>query len=206
VDVFDDRLDAGRQLAYLLERFRGQDAVVLGLPRGGVPVADQVARSLGLPLDIIVVRKLGVPWQPELAMGAIGEGGVRVINDEIASAVPPEQLARVEQSEQQILEQRAATFRQGRERVDLSGRIAIVVDDGLATGSTARAACRVARLLGASEVVLAVPVAAPDSVERMTEADEVIAVAMPSPFLAVGYHYRVFGQTSDDEVIALLAR
>jgi putative phosphoribosyl transferase len=182
--------------------------VVLGLPRGGVPVAAPVAAALHAPLDVILVRKLGVPHQPELAMGAIGEDGVRVLNHDVlaAAGVGEDQLAAVEQAERAELEDRAVRFRQGRERVALEGRTAIVVDDGIATGSTARAALRVARAHGAAEVVLAVPVAPPRTCEAMrSEADQVICLEQPTRFAAVGQFYRDFDQTTDAEVVALLA-
>jgi putative phosphoribosyl transferase len=206
MDVFDDRIDAGRQLAARLEYLRGTDVVVLGLPRGGVPVAAEVAKALGAPLDVIVVRKLGLPFQPEVAMGAIGEGGVRVLNAEVLgmARVSPAELAEVERVERATLDARSARFRRGRERIPLTGRTAVIVDDGIATGSTAKAACQVARRLGAGRVILAVPVGPRDTVERFSDADEVVCVSMPSQFLAVGYHYRDFAPTSEEEVIVLL--
>ena len=159
--LFTDRADAGRQLAARLGHLRGEPVVVLGLPRGGVPVALEVAQALGAPLDVIVVRKLGVPFQPELGMGAVGEDGVRVINREViqAARVPAEELAAVQAREQANVDARAARYRARRPREPLAGRTAVVVDDGIATGSTARAACQVARAHGAARVVLAVPVA-----------------------------------------------
>ncbi len=204
--MFADREDAGRQLAERLEELRGQDAVVLGLPRGGVPVAFEVATRLGLPLDVIVVRKLGVPYQPELAMGAIGEGGVRVLNLEVLAQthIGDDAVGDVEARERIALASRVARFRRGRARLDLNGRTAVVVDDGIATGSTARAACEVARHLGARKVLLAVPMAPADTVGEITEADEVVCLSTPEPFLAVGYHYRDFRPTTDDEVSVLL--
>ncbi|TXN31007.1 phosphoribosyltransferase [Lacisediminihabitans profunda] len=206
MDVFDNRIDAGRQLAARLEPLRGTDIVILGLPRGGVPVAAEVAKALHAPLDVIVVRKLGVPFQPEVAMGAIGEGGVKVLDARVLrmARVSDADLANVERLERATLEDRSARFRRGRDRIDLTGRTAVIVDDGIATGSTARAACQVARRLGAARVVLAVPVGPKDTVEGFTEADEVVCVAAPSQFLAVGYHYRDFSPTTDDEVIVLL--
>lgn len=206
--VFADRVDAGRQLATRLERFRGQDAVVLGLPRGGVPVAAQVATALDLPLDVIVVRKLGVPFQPELAMGAIGEDDVRLLNHEIIvrAGVTHVELEGVERRERATLRDRVTRFRRGRARIDLRGRVAIVVDDGIATGASARVACQVARHLGARRVVLAVPVAAADTVPELVEADEVVFVEAPGAFHAVGAHYADFSPTSDDEVAVLLDR
>lgn len=204
--AFADRVDAGRQLAARLTHLRGQDVVVLGLPRGGVPVASEVAEALDAPLDVIVVRKLGVPFQPELAMGAIGEGGVEVLNSEVLTdaQVTKEQLRTVESRERALLEARVELLRRDRARVDLSGRVAVIVDDGIATGSTARAACAVARHLGAARVVLAVPVGPAERVQDLAEADEVVCVSTPRSFMAVGNHYRVFSPTSDDGVIVLL--
>lgn len=204
--VFADRVDAGRLLAERLEYVRDQDVVVLGLPRGGVPVAFEVAQALGAPLDVIVVRKLGVPFQPELAMGAIGEGGVRVLDAEVLARaqVTEEELRTAERRERGLLEARVAGLRRGRERLNLDGRIAVIVDDGIATGSTARVACGVARRLGAAKVVLGVPVAPAETVRDLTEADEVVCVSVPRRFMAVGNHYRDFSPTSDEEVIVLL--
>jgi putative phosphoribosyl transferase len=204
--VFPDRVEAGRQLAVRLEYLRGQDVVVLGLPRGGVPVAFEVAEALDAPLDIIVVRKLGVPFQPELAMGAIGEGGARVLNADVllATGVSDEDLAAVEQQARDQLAARVARLRRGRDPVDLTGRVAVIVDDGIATGSTARVACEVARQLGAARVVLAVPVAPADAIRTFPEADEAVFLTAPRVFMAVGYHYRDFSPTTDEEVIALL--
>ena len=205
---FADRADAGWRLAERLERVRGARPVILGLPRGGVPVAYQVATALDAPLDVIVVRKLGVPFQPEVAMGAIGEDGARVLDQRIVSqaGVTPEEVAEVERRESQELAVRMRRYRRGRDRVDLTGRTAIVVDDGLATGSTARVACRIARQLGASSVVLAVPVGPAETLSDFDEADEVVAVSIPPRFVAVGHHYEDFSPTSDDEVIVLLDR
>ncbi len=202
-----DRVDAGRRLAMKLQHLRGQPLVVLGLPRGGVPVACEVARSLGAPLDVIVVRKLGVPFQPELGMGAIGEDGVRVINSEVVrlAGVSAAELSEVEARERAELERRARRLRGERPRVPLAGRTALVVDDGIATGSTARAACRVARAQGAARIVLAVPVASPGWVERIgADADECVCLASPDPFIAIGQFYADFTQTTDDEVVACL--
>jgi putative phosphoribosyl transferase len=207
--VFADRGDAGRRLAARLGHLRGQPAVVLGLPRGGVPVAFLVAQALGAPLDVIMVRKLGVPFQPELAMGAVGEGGVRVINREIVreARVPEDELAAVQGREQAEVAARAARYRASWPRQPLEGRVAVVVDDGIATGSTARAACQVARAHGAARVVLAVPVAPPGWTQRIgADADEMVCVAVPGEFLAIGEFYDSFPQVSDDEVIACLRR
>ena len=206
--MFIDRSDGGRQLVERLEYLRGTpDVVVLGLPRGGVPVAAEVAAALGTPLDVIVVRKLGLPFQPEVAMGAIGEDGVRVINDELVRAahVTPEELAAVEASERAELARRTTRFRRGRSRVALAGKIVVVVDDGVATGSTARAACSVARAEGAARVLLAVPVAPADWTTRLAGvADEFVAVHNPQDFRAVGQFFDDFDQTSDDRVVQLL--
>jgi putative phosphoribosyl transferase len=205
---FADRADAGWRLAERLERFRAARPVVLGLPRGGVPVAYQVAAALDAPLDVIVVRKLGVPFQPEVAMGAIGEDGTEVLDQRtvIRAGVTEEEVAEVERRERQELAVRLRRFRRGRDRVDLTGRTAIVVDDGLATGATARVACRIARQLGAARVVLAVPVGPAETLSDFDEADEVVAVSIPPRFVAVGHHYVDFSPTSDDEVVVLLDR
>ena len=183
--------------------------MVLGLPRGGVPVAYEIARALGAPLDVILVRKIGLPAQPELAMGAIGEDGVRVVNDDVIGAehVSAREFAGVEKRERAELGRRADRYRTGHPRVPLTGRTAIVVDDGIATGSTARAACQVARAHGAARVVLAVPVAPPVSIDALASvADEVVCVEAPEPFLAIGQWYRDFAQTGDEEVVDLLRR
>ena len=204
---FADRVDAGRRLAAALDHLRGDDVVVLGLPRGGVPVAAEVAGALGAPLDVIVVRKLGTPGHEELGMGAIGEGGVRVLNDEIVSTVgaTAEQLVAVEAAERAELERRAKRFRGDRPRLDLAGKTAIIVDDGIATGSTAMAALQVVRALGAARTVLATPVA-PHGIERRlgTYADDFVALDTPRWFSAVGQFYDDFDQTSDAEVISCL--
>ena len=183
--------------------------MVLALPRGGVPVGFEVARALGAPLDVLVVRKLGVPSQPELAMGAIGEGGARVLNERIlaAAGVSPEALAAVEQAERHELERRAGRFRAGRPRLDLGGRTAVVVDDGIATGASARAACQVARAQGAGRVVMAAPVASPQVMGRLAgAADEVVCLETPATFFAIGELYLDFSQTADEEVVELLSR
>ncbi|GAA1502472.1 phosphoribosyltransferase family protein [Streptomyces albidochromogenes] len=207
--LFTDRADAGQRLAVALRHLEADDPVVLGLPRGGVPVAYEVARTLGAPLDVVVVRKLGVPYHRELGFGAIGEGGARVISDDIVrrSGVGPDEAAAVERTEKAELDRRARRFRGDRPRLALRGRTAVVVDDGIATGATAAAACEVVRAQGAARVVLAVPVAAPDAVARLSgQADDVVCLSVPAMFRAVGEWYENFTQTSDEEVVALLAR
>jgi putative phosphoribosyl transferase len=209
--MFRDRVDAGRRLAGELGRrhFENEDIVVLGLPRGGVPVAFEVAHALAKPLDIIMVRKLGVPFQPEFAMGAIGEGGVRILNRgalQSAQVTLPE-LAAVEGRERAELERRSRRYRGDRPLVPLAGRTAVVVDDGIATGSTARAACQVARALGAARVVMAAPVASRSSVAELAEiCDQVVCLETPEPFYAVGEWYEDFSPTSDADVETLLQR
>ncbi len=207
--MFANRADAGRQLARSVEHLRGPDTVVLGLPRGGVPVAFEVASALDAPLDVIVVRKLGVPFQPELAMGAVGEEGVLVLNPDVVrlAHVSEAEMASVERRELAVVEERAARFRAGRPRTSLEGKTALVVDDGVATGATARAACRIARAQGAARVVLAVPVGPMDVAERFRdEADQVICPNQPYEFYAVGQFYADFAQTTDDEVTTLMER
>ena len=209
VMLFIDRADAGRRLATRLGHLRGEPVVVLGLPRGGVPVAAEVARALGAPLDVIVVRKLGVPFQPELGMGAVGEDGVQVINHEVvrAARVRVDELAVVRAREQARVDARAARYRAVRTREPLAGRTAVVVDDGIATGSTARAACQIARAHGATRVVLAVPVAPRGWEARIAgAADELVCVDTPPDFFAIGQFYGDFSQTTDDEVITCLQR
>lgn len=208
--MFTDRTEAGRRLAEHLRHLEGRDdVVVLGLPRGGVPVAYQVAIALGVPMDVIVVRKLGVPYQPELAMGAIGEGGVRILDEEVVAAagVSEQELEAVERRERAELERRAELFRAGREMISLEDRVAVIVDDGIATGSTIRTAARVARALGAAQTVIAAPVAPRDAAERLSDdADEVVVVETPYSFYAIGQFYRDFAQTADEEVTRLLER
>ena len=203
---FMDRADAGRRLGQRLAALRGRDVVVLGLPRGGVPVAAELAKALEAPLDVIVVRKLGVPFQPEVAMGAIGEGNARVLDPRVISlaGVTEQDVARVENSERAVLESRVSRYRQGRPRADLHGRTVIVVDDGIATGSTARVACQEARQLGAARVILAVPVASASTIPSLKEADDVVCLVSPRKFQAVGYYYHDFSPTEDDEVVRLL--
>lgn len=203
---FLDRADAGRRLAVRLRYLRGEDVVVLSLVRGGVPVAWEVARDLKVPLDVVVVRKLGAPRQPELALGAIGEGEVRVLNQRVLTyaEVTPEQLALVEQRERAELNRRARLYRAGRAPVPLEGRTAVVVDDGIATGSSARAACQVAYGRGAERVILAVPVASPEAVADLGRWVEVTCLEIPHDMWAVGEWYKNFAQVSDDEVVGIL--
>jgi predicted phosphoribosyltransferase len=205
---FDDRRAAGAVLAEQLSQYRGrEDVVVLGLPRGGIPVAFEIATALGARLDVFVVRKLGVPGHSELAMGAIASGGVRVLNDEVVGwygipAATIDGVARVEQAE---LERRETEYRGSEPMADLRGKQVILVDDGLATGSTMRAAIQAVRTMAPARIVVAVPVGASDTCRALAgEADEVICARMPSPFSAVGLWYRDFSQTSDDEVRDLL--
>ncbi|MDH6547047.1 phosphoribosyltransferase [Streptomyces sp. SAI-041] len=206
---FDDRRAAGRQLARRLDFLRGRDVLVLGLPRGGVPVAYEVADALGAPLDVLVVRKLGVPRQPELGFGALGENGVRVLNDDVVAAcgLGPAEQAAVEDAERTELERRVSRYRQGRAPVPPAGRTVLIVDDGLATGASADAACEVVRGRGAARIVLAVPVGAASAVARLRRtADEVVCLHSPRFLGAVGAWYHDFTQTSDTEVASLLAR
>jgi putative phosphoribosyl transferase len=207
--LFADRADAGRRLARRLTHLQGVHVVVLGLPRGGVPVAAEVARELSAPLDVIVVRKLGVPYQPELALGAVGEGDVVVVNDDVVSlsGVRQDDLHRLEQRERAEVERRARLFRAGRIRADLRGRTVVVVDDGIATGATARAACAVARAAGAARVVLAVPVCSRRTAGQLRgEVDELVVLETPPDFVAVGQAYSDFRPVPDEDVTRLLTR
>ncbi len=205
--VFMNRQEAGRALALALGRHAGQDAVVVGLPRGGVPVAGEVARELGAELDVFVVRKLGMPGQPELAMGAIASGGVMVLNEDVLALLGDRQdaLRRVEERERQVLADRERLYRGRRPAARLAGRTVIVVDDGLATGASMKAAVEAIRRQGASRVVVAVPVGPPESVAMLRGvADEVVCLQTPRSFTAVGAWYDDFSQTTDEEVTALL--
>jgi putative phosphoribosyl transferase len=206
---FVDRSEAGRRLADRLLHLRGEDVVVLGLPRGGVPVAFEVAMTLGAPLDVLLVRKLGVPFQPELAMGAVGEGDVLVLNEQVVRRVhvSAAELAELEHRARDELGRRAERFRRDRARTPLGGRTAVLVDDGIATGATARAACQVARAQGAARVVLAAPVCSPDTAARLrSEVDELVCLETPTRFLGVGQFYGDFRQVPDEEVVDLLHR
>lgn len=203
--MFRDRVDAGRRLAAeLADHARQPGVLVVGLPRGGVVVAAEVARVLAAPLDVVLVRKVGVPVQPELAMGAVGEGGVRVIDHDLVrrAGVSTMELERIIEREQREVEARSVRFRAGRPTVALAGRTVIIVDDGVATGSTARAACEVVRAADAARVILAVPVAPTDWRERLADvADELVAVETPRRFGGVGRHYDDFTQVTDEQVI-----
>ena len=204
--MFVDRIDAGERLAARLDSLRGGDVVVLGLPRGGVPVAAEVAERLDLPLDVLVVRKLGVPWHPEVAMGAIGEGGARLLDRDLVDrlGVNAAQIDSVERAERATLAARVALFRASRDSVDLHGKTALIIDDGIATGATSSVACAMARDRGAAHVIVAAPVGGPDAVRRVQGADRVMCLLQPAGFEAVGAYYRDFGQTTDAEVVALL--
>lgn len=206
--TYRDRAAAGDAVAVALaDHIDPARTVVLGLVRGGVPVAAAVAARLHAPLDVLVVRKLGVPWAPELAFGALGPDGVRVLNEEIAGQLDQGQIEQVARHEAAELNRRERRYRAGRPRLDLTGRVAVVVDDGLATGATARAAVAVARHLGAARVVVAVPVGSAEAVDMLrTEADEVICLRMPPDFGSVGRFYDDFRQVDDDEVVGLLSR
>ncbi len=207
---FRDRVEAGELLAGMLADYRDRDdVVVLALPRGGVPVAREVARALGVPFDVYVVRKLGVPGHEELAMGAIATGGVRQINRDVVDAlgIPGNVIDAVAEREQRELERREQTYRGNRGPLLLAGKIVILVDDGLATGSTMRAAVMAARQQQPARVIVAVPVGAPSTcADLATDADDVVCVRTPDPFVAVGLWYRDFTPTSDHEVRALLGK
>jgi putative phosphoribosyl transferase len=202
--VFTDRADAGCHLARLLSAYTGRtDVVVLALPRGGVPVGAEVARELGASFDLFLVRKLGVPAHPELAMGAIAEGGVEVLNDDLIreAGIPHAVVEQVAVRERLELDRRNALYRQGRPRVVIRGTHVIVVDDGLATGSSMQAAVIALRRLEPARIVVAVPVGARETCDRLRQvADEVVCVSTPEPFHAVGLWYKQFVQTTDDEV------
>jgi predicted phosphoribosyltransferase len=206
--VFRDRVEAGEVLAGRLGHYAGKpEVLLLALPRGGVPVGARVAQALGAPLDVFVVRKLGVPGHEELAMGAIASGGVRVHNEEVVRKlhIDDATIQRVAEVEQQELARRERSYRGQRPPPDLTGRVVVLVDDGLATGSTMRAAVAAARRLGPARVVVAVPTAPASTCEQLRdEADEVVCATTPRPFRAVGYSYRSFPQTTDEEVRELL--
>ncbi len=205
--MFADRTEAGRGLAERLRRFEGEPVVILALPRGGVPVAAEIARALGAPLDVIGVRKIGAPMQPELAIGAISEGAVRDLDRRMIDhlQIDDATIAAIESRERTELQRRLQHYRGDRGLPDLTGRTAIVVDDGLATGSTARAACRAVRLHEPDHLVLAVPVVSAQGLRSLRdEVDEVVYLEAPSNFMAVGQWYEDFRETTDDDVTTLL--
>jgi len=208
--LFPDRTEAGRLLASRLMKYAGRpDVLVLGLPRGGIPVAFEVARELSVPLDVFLVRKLGVPGREELAMGAIATGGVKILNEDVVRAlgISDEVIDEVAAAEQAELERRQRAYRGDRPAPKVRGRTVILIDDGLATGSTMRAAVASLRQQGPARIVVGVPVGAPGTcAELQEEADEVICARMPEPFYAVGFWYRDFSQTTDEEVHDLLER
>jgi putative phosphoribosyl transferase len=207
--VFLDRTDAGRRLAERLTRFREQRPVVLALPRGGVPVAFEIARALDVPLDVVLVRKIGAPSQPELAVAAVVDGAQpeTVLNREVMEALGVDERYIAEERTRQLaeIERRRALYVAGRPRPAIAGHIVILVDDGIATGATVRAALHAIRRAHPRRLVLAVPVAPPDTVESLkADADEVICLSTPAFFSAISIHYADFTQTTDEEVIALL--
>jgi putative phosphoribosyl transferase len=207
--AFPNRAEAGRLLAEKLEKYADRnDVIVLGLPRGGVPVAYEVARALGVPLDVFIVRKLGVPGFEELAAGAIASGGVRVLNEDVLRALPnaDEIIESVTAKETAELERREKSYRDDRPAPELRDRVVILVDDGLATGATMRAAVKALRQRGVAKIVVAVPVGPPDTCREFEDqADETICASAPEFFQAVGQYYEDFSQTSDEEVRDLLA-
>lgn len=208
--VFRDRVEAGEQLSQRLLDYRDRDdVVILALPRGGVPVAHQLARALGAPFDVFVVRKLGVPGHEELAMGAIASGGVRVVNEDVVVplGIPATVIDSVARNEQIELERREQLYRGHRAPIGLGNKIVILVDDGLATGSTMRAAVQAVRQQQPAEVIVAVPVGAPATYADLSrEADQVVCLRTPEPFVAVGLWYRDFSPTTDQQVRALLGK
>jgi predicted phosphoribosyltransferase len=207
--IFQDRRDAGAVLAGAVATTPGlRDAVVLGLPRGGVPVAAEVAHSLGLPLDVFIVRKLGTPGQEELGMGAVASGGTLVINESIVEQlrISPDTIEAVAEREKREIERREQVYRDGRPPIRIEGRTAILVDDGLATGATMLAAVRALRPR-VRRIIVAVPVAAESTCRQLQpEVDQIICATTPQPFFAVGSFYRNFEQTTDEEVRTILAR
>jgi len=207
--IFQDRRDAGRQLARRLTHLRGQDAIVFALPRGGIVVGYEIARALGTPLDVIVARKLGAPGNPEFGFGAIAPGGVRFLDERTIGwlELSEEQIDRIAAEEALEMERRLRRYRGGRPLPDVRQRAVILVDDGLATGVTARAAIRAIRRWEPGHLVLAVPVSAPDTARAVSsEVDELVCLETPPGFMAVGQYYMDFEQTSDEEVIELIER
>lgn len=206
--MFSDRAEAGRRLAEALDHLSGEDVVILAVPRGGVEVAAEVAAQSGWPLDIVIPRKVGAPFNPELGLGAIAPG-VRVLDERMLRAlgVSEEYLEEEIRTQEEEIRRRTEAYRRGRDPVDLAGKTAVVVDDGIATGGTAIAAVRWAKAQGAGRVILAVPVAPREAVAKLSkEADEVICLATPEPFFAVGQWYGDFPQVSDEEVVEMMGR
>jgi putative phosphoribosyl transferase len=207
--IFKNREDAGRQLARRLQHTRDMRPIILALPRGGVPVAYEIARDLGAPLDVFLVRKIGAPGQRELGIGAVAQGGVRILNESAIAMldVPESEIARITAEETEELQRRLQRFRGDRPLPDLRGRTVILVDDGLATGVSAAAAIRALQRLHPARLILAVPVCAPETAEALRpEVSEVVCALMPQTFMAVGFWYRSFDQTTDEEVVDLLDR
>lgn len=208
--IFKDRRDAGKQLAEKLSEYKGQDdVVVLGLPRGGVPVAYEVAEALNLPLDVFIVRKLGVPGQPELAMGAIASGDIQVMNDSVVrrAGISDPQIEEVAQQEKEELKEREKAYRGARPEIELQGKTVLLVDDGLATGASMRAAISALREHDPEKIIVAVPTAPPDTCQEFEpEVDQIICLRTPTPFWGVGGSYQSFSQTTNEEVRDLLNR
>jgi len=209
--TFSDRQDAGHQLARALERYRADKSIILALPRGGVPVAEEVAKSLEAPLDLLLVRKIGVPWQPELAMGAVidGDEPIVVCNDDVfhLAGVSDEDFEAASRSDLAEIERRRQRYLGERPRPEVAGRVAIIVDDGIATGATVRAAIRGLRRRQPAKIVLAVPVAPPNTAADLRgEVDDLVCLETPDFFRAISLYYRDFSQVSDEEVIEILAR
>lgn len=205
--IFKDRVDAGKQLTELLRPLKAKNPVVLGLPRGGVPVAYEVAKALKLPIDVIIVRKLGVPSQPELAFGAIGENHTKYVNQDIIAELGVSQQIQmtVEAHESEEIRKRASRFRQNRKPIDIQNRTVIIVDDGIATGATIFVACLVAKGRGAREIIAAAPVATRESLKKLsTIADKCLVLDTPENFFAVGQWYEDFSTTTDEEVVRIM--
>lgn len=207
--IFRDRMAAGRMLAALLDEYADRDdTIVLALPRGGVPVAREIALALRAPLDVLVVRKLGIPWQPEFAAGAIAPGGVLVLNHQAEAEIPELKrlLEPVLAQERRELARREAAYRRGRQALDVAGRTVILVDDGIATGATIEAAAVALHAMNARSIVIAVPVAPPEATRRLARhADRIVCPEQPADFMAVGQYYEEFPQLTDAEVVRLLA-
>lgn len=206
--IFKDREEAGRMLAKALREYKGQDVVVLAVPRGGVVVGYYVAKELGCPLDVVVPRKLGAPYQPELAIGAVAEDGTTVLNEELIESldVPKSYIDRKIKEEIHEIKRRVSLYRSGKPAIPVENKIAILVDDGLATGATMKAAIRFVKKLNPKAIIVAVPVAPPETVENIKqEVDKVVCLSTPVPFYAIGQFYEQFDQVEDEEVIRLLS-